>query len=178
MPYSSYANKVRKRRCPCCGEERPTDWFVASRDACWKCRGTKNDEPKNEDAVVCIVGDRQTGKTTRLIEISAATGIPIATCNFGIASHIYHQAKRNGYDIPKPLCLNGSSFERSYASHYEKGMPVLVDELQMFFQKANLRPLVVSIPTYAADFRFSESEMPPLFELLRMWWQARKERKQ
>ena len=88
MPYSSYANKVRKRRCPCCGEERPTDWFIASRDACWKCRGTKNDEPKNEDAVVCIVGDRQTGKTTRLIEISAATGIPIVTCNFGIASHI------------------------------------------------------------------------------------------
>ena len=173
MPYSSYVNKVRKRRYHCCGEERPTDWFIASRDACWKCR-----ETKNEDAVVCIVGDRQTGKTTRLIEISAATGIPIATCNFGIASHIYHQAKRNGYDIPKPLCLNGSSFERSYASHYEKGMPVLVDELQMFFQKANLRPLVVSIPTYAADFRFSESEIPPLFELLHMWWQARKERKQ
>lgn len=131
----------------------------------------------NEDAVVCIVGDRQTGKTTKLIEISAATGIPIVTRNLGIASHIYHQAKRNGYDIPKPLCLNESSFECPYTPHYEKGMPVLVDELQMFFQKANLRPLVVSIPTYAADFRFSESEIPPLFELLRMWWRARKERK-
>jgi uncharacterized protein (DUF983 family) len=46
MPYSSYANKVRKRRCPCCGEERPIDWFIANRDSCWKCRETKNDAPK------------------------------------------------------------------------------------------------------------------------------------
>lgn len=46
MPYSSYANKVRKRRCHCCGEERQTDWFVADRDSCWKCRETKKDEPK------------------------------------------------------------------------------------------------------------------------------------
>lgn len=43
MPYSSYANKVRKRRCPCCGEERPHDWFIPSREACWKCREMKKD---------------------------------------------------------------------------------------------------------------------------------------
>lgn len=43
MPYSSYVNEVRKRRCPCCGEERPIDWFVADRDSCWKCREMKKD---------------------------------------------------------------------------------------------------------------------------------------
>ena len=43
MPYSSYANKVRKRRCACCGEERPIDWFIANRDSCWKRRETKKD---------------------------------------------------------------------------------------------------------------------------------------
>lgn len=43
MPYSSYVNKVRKRRCHCCGEERQHDWFIPSREACWKCRETKKD---------------------------------------------------------------------------------------------------------------------------------------
>lgn len=46
MSWRSYANKVKTRRCPFCGTERPLDWFVANRDACWKCRKTKNDEPK------------------------------------------------------------------------------------------------------------------------------------
>lgn len=46
MSWRSYANKVRQRRCPCCGKERPIDWFIADRDSCWKCREAKNDEPK------------------------------------------------------------------------------------------------------------------------------------
>lgn len=46
MPYRSHVNKVRQRRCPRCGEERPIDWFIANRDACWKCRAMKKDESK------------------------------------------------------------------------------------------------------------------------------------
>lgn len=29
MSWRSYANKVKTRRCPFCGTERPLDWFIA-----------------------------------------------------------------------------------------------------------------------------------------------------
>lgn len=46
MPYSSYVNNLRTKRCPYCGVERPVDWYVPMREACWKCRETKRDESK------------------------------------------------------------------------------------------------------------------------------------
>lgn len=41
MPFGSYINKIRVKRCPYCGIDRPRDWFIKERSACWKCRALK-----------------------------------------------------------------------------------------------------------------------------------------
>lgn len=43
MPFGSYINKIRVKRCPYCGIDRPRDWFIKERGACWKCRALKKD---------------------------------------------------------------------------------------------------------------------------------------
>ena len=49
MSWRSYANKVKTRRCPFCGTERPLDWFIeidkpTGDKRCWKCRELKKGE--------------------------------------------------------------------------------------------------------------------------------------
>lgn len=43
MPFGSYINKIRVKRCPYCGIDRPRDWYIKERSACWKCRALKKD---------------------------------------------------------------------------------------------------------------------------------------
>ncbi len=48
MPWGSYVNKVKTRPCPCCGKERPWDWFLKDKrpesdKRCWKCRETRRE---------------------------------------------------------------------------------------------------------------------------------------
>lgn len=43
MPFGSYINKIRVKRCPYCGIDRPRDWFIKERSACWKCMALKKD---------------------------------------------------------------------------------------------------------------------------------------
>ena len=54
MPFGRYINKITTRRCPYCGIERPKDWFVKDRDACWKCRALKKDAKE-------VIGNEQIG---------------------------------------------------------------------------------------------------------------------
>lgn len=53
MPFGSYINKIRVRRCPYCGIDRPRDYFIKNRSACWKCRETKKNEKevKRNDSI-------------------------------------------------------------------------------------------------------------------------------
>lgn len=43
MPFGSYINKIRVKRCTYCGIDRPRDYFIKNRSACWKCRAVKRD---------------------------------------------------------------------------------------------------------------------------------------
>lgn len=49
-----------------------------------------------------IIGPRQSGRSTELIELSAATGLLIVTGDNRRAACLYNMAKRMGKDIRKP----------------------------------------------------------------------------
>lgn len=45
----AYENKIRLRRCPRCGKERPLDWFASKDgDRCWKCASLREEAEKDE----------------------------------------------------------------------------------------------------------------------------------
>lgn len=127
---------------------------------------------------LCIVGSRQSGKTTQLIKLSAATRVPIMTAHADDSCFIKRIAQLKGYDIPEPLVFNATHTLQGV--HSEDGLkPVLIDEVQMFFNRYGLRPVVMTMPFYAAEFALDERVMkqakPSLFQLLRMRWRCRKE---
>ena len=50
-----------------------------------------------------IAGERQSGKTTELIRISAVTGYPIVTFTCQAAEHVKRMAYEMGVKIPDPI---------------------------------------------------------------------------
>ncbi len=53
-----------------------------------------------------IIGGRQSGKTTKLIEMAAETGATIVTANSRMADYIKVMACEMGKDIKDPICIN------------------------------------------------------------------------
>lgn len=78
-----------------------------------------------------VIGERCSGKTTRLIERSAKEGIYILVANKAMARCIADQAKEMGLDIPFPVTLDeylrGNKFQGS--SIRRDGL--LIDDLDM-----------------------------------------------
>lgn len=126
---------------------------------------------------ICIVGQRQSGRTTQLIGLSEETGTPIIVPHAAMRDCIENMAELGGYDIPEPLVFNPACTLRGARSG-DGLQPVLVDELQMFFARSGMRPVAVTLPFSAAEFVFDEDEIkqatPSLFQVLRMWWRCRK----
>lgn len=56
--------------------------------------------------MIFIVGDRGSGKTTALMEISQLTQVPICAPNHSMAKFIEMDAKSKGYNIPKPVIFS------------------------------------------------------------------------
>lgn len=75
--------------------------------------------------MLTIIGGRQTGKTTCLIEMSRSTGYPILTATRGMAENIELQAMKMHVHIPPVLSLSSIPLYGSLMPH-EK---VIVDEL-------------------------------------------------
>ena len=78
-----------------------------------------------------VIGERCSGKTTRLIERSAKEGIYILVANKGMARCVADQAKEMGLEIPYPITvgeyLRGNKFQGS--SIRRDGL--LIDDLDM-----------------------------------------------
>ena len=78
-----------------------------------------------------VIGERCSGKTTRLIERSAKEGIYILVANKEMARCIVDQAKEMGLEIPFPVTLDeylrGNKFQGS--SIRRDGL--LIDDLDM-----------------------------------------------
>lgn len=75
--------------------------------------------------MLAIIGGRQTGKTTCLIEMSNQTGYPILTATRGMAENIELMARRVNVQIPPVLSLTGMPLKGAIM----RGERVLVDEL-------------------------------------------------
>lgn len=72
------------------------------------------------------IADRQTGKTTTLVKISAETGATIVVPTYHMIKEVENIAKELGLEIPKPI--DTSQFMREFHSFANKRY--LVDELQ------------------------------------------------
>lgn len=124
--------------------------------------------------MICIVGDRQTGKTTKLIELSAATKIPILAPNRRMADYIDLTVHRMGKDAPRALCMGPKTFARGRARR--EAQVVLVDEVSMFFQLNGYNPVIATCN--AADFKEFSWILPEptMRDVLGMWWRGLKRR--
>ena len=76
------------------------------------------------------IGERCSGKTTKLIKESAKTGYTIVVANRGMADCVVDQAKRMGLAIPTPLTIRQCNSGALRGRHVEG---ILIDELDMVF---------------------------------------------
>lgn len=128
--------------------------------------------------MIFIVGHRQSGKTQALIELSEQTGIPILAPTWMMRDCIAHQAERQGRTIPAPQVYRPADFPPSRADRERPWRNVYADEVQKYF--AGLRYTTGCVTLNLEDVSietFEESNLT-LRQVLRMWWQARKESKQ
>ena len=83
------------------------------------------------------IGERQSGKTTMLIEISEKTGATIVVATYPMAKYIQLLAAQMGKKIPVPITV--TNYIRLLASGgLGRSEKYLVDELQMMLQQMNI----------------------------------------
>lgn len=75
--------------------------------------------------MLAIIGGRQTGKTTCLIEMSSSTGYSILTATRGMAESIELQAQKMHVHIPPVLSLSSIPLHGTLIPHQR----VIVDDL-------------------------------------------------
>lgn len=119
--------------------------------------------------MICIVGDRRSGKTTALIKMSAETGIPIFAPTSGMAKCIEKQAEDMGVSIPRPEVLR-----KDNKGVYLHGHKAMVDEVQMML-RYHFGIDVVCATLDRDHFAVKDAiGRMTLRELLRMWWDERR----
>ena len=83
------------------------------------------------------VGERQSGKTTMLIELSEKTGATIVVPTYPMVKYIRMTAYQMGKKIPSPITV--ANYIHILASGgISKGQKYLVDELQMMLSAMNI----------------------------------------
>lgn len=88
------------------------------------------------------IGERQSGKTTMLIEISEKTGATIVAATYPMAEYIQLLAAQMGKKIPVPITV--TNYIRLLASGgLGKSEKYLVDELQMMLSAMNVEAATV-----------------------------------
>ena len=112
--------------------------------------------------MICIVGDRQSGKTTALIEMSARTQIPIFAPTRAMARSVLRRAWDMGMPIPEPV-----TFDERRVTGRRK---VMIDEVQAILESQ------FGIEVVCATFNKDSVDLSSvtLFELLGMWWRQRR----
>ena len=127
---------------------------------------------------IFIVGHRQSGKTQALIELSEQTGIPILAPTSMMRDSIALQAKRQGRAIPAPQVYKPSDFPPSRADQKKPWRNVYADEMQKYFADRHYTSGFITLGLEDVSIETFKEVNPTLREVLRMWWQARKESKQ
>lgn len=83
------------------------------------------------------IAERQSGKTTMLIKMSAETGAIIVAPNHLMASYIVKMAIKLGINIPTPITVNDYIHILSMGG-LNKTQKYLIDELQMALHRMNV----------------------------------------
>lgn len=90
-----------------------------------------------------LISGRQTGKTEKLIRLSAETNATIVTKDLNTAMSIMKRAKRLGLDIPRPIDVNTIMDER--ANGYQLLPGIIVDDadyvLSVMLSKFKVGPI-------------------------------------
>lgn len=126
---------------------------------------------------IFIVGHRQSGKTQALIELSEQTDIPILVPTSMMRNCIALQAKRQGRAIPAPQVYKPSDFPPSRAGQKKPWRNVCADEMQKYFADRHYTSGCVTLNLEDISIETFKEVNPTLRDVLRMWWQARKEHK-
>lgn len=128
---------------------------------------------------IFIVGHRQSGKTQALIELSEQTGIPILAPTRMMRDCIELQAERQGRTIPAPQVYKPADFppiqEQDRKNPWRN---VYADEMQKYFADRKYTSGYITLNLEDVSIETFKESNPTLRQVLRMWWQARKERKQ
>lgn len=140
------------------------------------------DEASVEELVkrpkIFIVGYRQSGKTQALIELSEQTGIPILAPTSMMRDCIELQAKRQGRTIPAPQVYRPADFPPSRTDRKRPWRNVYADEVQNYLAGRRYTTGCVTLNLEDVSIETFKESNPTLRQVLRMWWQARKEREQ
>ncbi len=71
-----------------------------------KKENIKYDKKEDMNCPVCIIGEKGTGKTEKLIELAAKDFCYIVVRSESVARQIAERARKKGIDIPFPLTYN------------------------------------------------------------------------
>lgn len=130
--------------------------------------------------MICIVGTRGSGKTTRLLELSAQSGVPIAVRDVIHATWLRRYMSQCGIEAPDPIVVGrgiyrGGRFTSIEVKRDSDGMvPVLIDDVRAFFGDMGIRAEAVTIDADAVNFEFAIKANPTLVNCLRVWRNSKK----
>lgn len=134
----------------------------------------------SDNGWICIVGTRESGKTTRLLELSAQSGVPIAVRDVIHATWLRRYMSQCGIDAPDPIVVGRGIYEGGRFTSIEfkrdsDGMvPVLIDDVRAFFGDMGIRAEAVTIDADAVNFEFAIKANPTLVNCLRVWRNCKK----
>lgn len=113
------------------------------RGECDNKEGLGKDKKGDRQMSTIYLGERQSGKTTMLIEMSEKTGATIVVATYTMAKYIQSLAAQMGKKIPIPITL--TNYIRILASGgLGKSEKYLVDELQMMLSAMNVEAATVN----------------------------------
>lgn len=113
--------------------------------------------------MICIVGTRRSGRTTALLKVARATGLPVVVATRSRASHLRYFAKREGFADIRIECAPSCRGQRSFRT-------VLLDDAEAILEAYVGAP--VAIAAFNADtFDFSGVT---LLKLIAEWLKSRR----
>lgn len=100
------------------------------------------------------IGTRQSGKTTKLIQLSAETGAIIVVGTYSMVKYVMSMAINMGLKIPEPISYK-DLIERAHYEHLTRRY--LIDEAQMLFDWLNVDAVTITMDGNLCELKGDES---------------------
>lgn len=96
------------------------------------------------------LGGRQSGKTTKLIQMSAETGAIIVVGTYPMAKYVMSMAINMGLEIPEPISYK-DLIKRAHYDHLTRRY--LIDEAQMLFDWLNVNAVTITTDGHICELK-------------------------